>query len=66
MSMRDESHSKKNYSVGNESQNCVITTTVTFLLIRLDLNVISKYPHLTRDTNVLRDRFIQRNHTLKY
>ena len=33
MSMRDESHSKKNNSVGNESENCVITTTVTFLLI---------------------------------
>ena len=33
MSMRDESHSKKNYSVGNESQNYVKTTTVTFLLI---------------------------------
>ena len=31
--MRDESHSKKNYSVGNESQNYVKTTTLTFLLI---------------------------------
>ena len=37
-----------------------------FYWLLLDLNVISKYPHLTRDTNVLREFFVQKNHTLKY
>ena len=52
MSMRDESHTKENYYyVDDESQNCLITTIIIFLLITLQSQC---------------NRFIQKNHALKY